>query len=449
MDIDDGSMNYEALHGEVNYGVGGVVVEVFPPFLVAGLGMVAAGLLLAEVHLWPVFIEVRELLILVPALLGLKGNLEMTLASRISTHANLGDLDSGKSKLFWQIIYGNLSVVQCQAIVVGILAATVAILLDLVTEGKWAGIDHALLMAAGAVSAASLASLILAVIMIAIVLLARRCGVNPDNVASPIAGMLGDFCTLALLSGIATLLWDDANIAAMATVLIIYGLVAPLFAWLSCSNPYTTSVLREGWMPTIASMLISTCAGLILKHAVTAYHQLAPFAPVMNGAGGNLAAVHASRLSTEFHITRRSPAKDFVAGRPLLKECDTPKRKVCSALCGSDQQSRTARTLAMLALPGSVCFASIIVGVRSKWQGVPCPAFLLAFLTAALFQVCTLLVLAHGLVAKLWSMGLDPDNCAIPYVTAVGDVVGTASLSSAFVLLHEFGNAVWVGGPPA
>lgn len=32
-----------------------------------------------------VFLEIPELFILVPALLGLKGNLEMTLASRLST----------------------------------------------------------------------------------------------------------------------------------------------------------------------------------------------------------------------------------------------------------------------------------------------------------------------------------------------------------------------------
>ncbi|VFV26051.1 solute carrier family 41 member [Lynx pardinus] len=34
---------------------------------------------------WPVFVEVKDLLTLVPPLVGLKGNLEMTLASRLST----------------------------------------------------------------------------------------------------------------------------------------------------------------------------------------------------------------------------------------------------------------------------------------------------------------------------------------------------------------------------
>lgn len=34
---------------------------------------------------WPVFVEIKDLLTLVPPLVGLKGNLEMTLASRLST----------------------------------------------------------------------------------------------------------------------------------------------------------------------------------------------------------------------------------------------------------------------------------------------------------------------------------------------------------------------------
>lgn len=54
--------------------------------------------------------DVPEVFILVPALLGLKGNLEMTLASRLSTQANLGNMDDWKSQ--WHMTLGNLSLVQ-------------------------------------------------------------------------------------------------------------------------------------------------------------------------------------------------------------------------------------------------------------------------------------------------------------------------------------------------
>ncbi|KAK2498008.1 LOW QUALITY PROTEIN: hypothetical protein MC885_018297, partial [Smutsia gigantea] len=60
-------------------------LQVTVPFLFAGLGLSGAGILLNSFQHWPVFVEVKDLLTLVPPLVGLKGNLEMTLASRLST----------------------------------------------------------------------------------------------------------------------------------------------------------------------------------------------------------------------------------------------------------------------------------------------------------------------------------------------------------------------------
>jgi solute carrier family 41 len=456
-----------------------IAVQVFPPFLVAGCGMVAAGLLLGLVQYWPVFREVQEILVLVPALLGLKGNLEMTLASRLGTHANLGDLDGGR---FWTIVFGNLAVVQCQAIVVGFLAALVAVSTDSLFTGTLS-ISHALLLASSGITAASVASCVLACIMVAIVIFSRRWGINPDNVASPIAGMLGDFCTLGLLSTFAQLFWSS-DVWMQWMVLVAYLFFAPICAWIAFHNK-TAGPLRESWTPVILSMLISCVAGFILKEGVHTFKHLAPFAPVMNGAGGNLAAVHASRLSTDLHASHASYAgaqSQSNERRVIRKEisrmgmtaedmrtyhqCLTPQpdlpvyRKLswyepdrdrgfarsflmCSALRGEGGQARTARILALLTLPGSTCFASLIVGVKSGWSAWPSPIFILVYVAAALFQVIVLLMIAHLLVSWLWSRGYDPDNAAIPYVTSLGDVVGTASLTAAFTVLSLVGATPW------
>ena len=46
-----------------------------------------------------------------------------------------------------------------------------------------------------------------------------------------------------------------------------------------------------------------------------------------------------------------------------------------------------------------------------------------------------LLYLCQILVYWMWSKGTDPDNAAIPYLTAVGDLLGTAFLAVSFVVL--------------
>ena len=51
--------------------------------------MVGAGVIFKEVQTWELFVNISEIVILVPALLGLKGNLEMTLAARLSTQVRI------------------------------------------------------------------------------------------------------------------------------------------------------------------------------------------------------------------------------------------------------------------------------------------------------------------------------------------------------------------------
>ena len=82
------------------------------PFLVAGFGMVGAGIVLDIVQHWNVFKEINELFILVPALLGLKGNLEMTLASRLSTLVRMALIQCCTTAL---MLYCTAAVLQCFA----------------------------------------------------------------------------------------------------------------------------------------------------------------------------------------------------------------------------------------------------------------------------------------------------------------------------------------------
>jgi len=112
---------------------------------------------------WDLYINITEVVILVPALLGLKGNLEMTLAARLSTQVNLGLIYDRESEL--TAAFGNIALTQVQSIVVGFLASLVACITSYFLEGRFNSEDIFILFTSS-VTTASLASLLLGKIRI-------------------------------------------------------------------------------------------------------------------------------------------------------------------------------------------------------------------------------------------------------------------------------------------
>lgn len=383
-------------------------VQMFASFLLAGFGMVAASLLLDVVQHWRVFMEVSEVYILVPALLGLKGNLEMTLASRLSTHSHMGHLDSS----LVSIVTSNLCLVQCQAVFVGFLAAMAAVVMGWVPEGNFS-IHHAMLLCASSVLTASVASVVLALIMVAVIVVSRKLNINPDNIATPIAASLGDLTTLALLSWIASFLYSSFGTSTVLPAIIITlgAILVPLCGYLAWKSQYTRQALDEGWTPVVSAMVISSAGGLILDFTVSSYKGIAVFQLVINGIGGNMAAVHASKLSTNMH-TGKPPG-------PVI--------------------SNTTKLLLLMVIPGQLVFTYTISFLQAGHTSLT-PVFLLVYMCAALTQVLILLTISHYMVVWMWKLGLDPDNSAIPYLTALGDLFGTAFLGLAFHILFLIGD---------
>lgn len=130
---------------------------------------------------WEVFLSIEELFILVPALLGLKGNLDTTLASRLSTQANLGNMVNAKE--VFHICLGNIALVQVQAIVAGFIVSFFSVAVGYSINGGFV-IEHACLMVASSVFTATSSCLILDFVLVGFVLLSIKYKSNPDNMVS-------------------------------------------------------------------------------------------------------------------------------------------------------------------------------------------------------------------------------------------------------------------------
>ncbi|KAM7414219.1 hypothetical protein PAMA_019170 [Pampus argenteus] len=409
-----------------------MVLQILVPFLLAGMGTVFAGLLLDVVQSWDVFQEITEIFILVPAVLGMKGNLEMTLASRLSTAVNAGKMDHVRER--WMLIIGNLALKQLQATVLGLLASLMATLLGWMAEGKMP-FNHIVLLCTTSVSTAFVASLLQGIIMVGVIIGSKRMGINPDNVATPIAASFGDLITLALLAGFSQ--WFYSFIELYPFVLYLVDLLLlcliPLWVVISSKHPASHILLHTGWEPIITAMVISSIGGLILDKTVSDPNLagIIVYAPVINGIGGNLVSIQSSRISTNLHLNY-SPG-EVPEDR---KNCYNP----CRTFFGSGANHRSAQVLLLLVIPGQLIFIHTIHLMKGG-HTLPSPLFTVAFLSASLIQVLSLLCTADCVVHCLWRRGKDPDSYSIPYLTALGDLLGTALLSLAFLLLWCSGDS--------
>ncbi|XP_037502789.1 solute carrier family 41 member 1 [Rhipicephalus sanguineus] len=396
------------------------------PFFLGGLGTVFAGLILDTVQFWPPFEHVTELFIVVPPLLGLKGNLEMTLAARLSTQANLGNMDTPRK--VWDIAVGNMALVQCQACVLSLLSSVFAIVMGLASDDAFR-IDQALFVASSSMATAAVASFLLGTVMVLVVAYSNRCRINPDNVATSVVDALGDMTTLAILAGFSTLLYGYISkpwiASVFGTVLVV---LCPAWVYLARGHPTSRKVLAVGWWPIIVAMIISSIGGYILDLAVTHFSGLAVFQPVINGVNGNLAAIHASRLSTLF--AQRSelgfhPEDD-------KRHCVDP----LTGLCGSNRQARVSQLLLLLSIPGHVLFVLLIFAISDAHVRLTV-ALVFSYLVASIVLLTVLLYLARCGAYWMWRRKIDPDNALIPLLTGFGDLCGTGFLLLAFLFLES------------
>jgi len=154
----------------------------------------------------------------------------------------------------------------------------------------------------------------------------------------------------------------------------------------------------------------------------------------MNGVGGNLVAVQASRLSTHLHCSTGGRGPGALPAGEHASCCLPPS----ATLCGADSHGATARILLLLVLPGHLIFA-FTISMLDAGHTPPSLLFTTVYMGAALIQVCLLLHVCRVLVPCLWARGIDPDSAAIPYLTALGDLLGGALLAATFVLLSLAG----------
>ncbi|MEE6502123.1 hypothetical protein FKM82_004418 [Ascaphus truei] len=141
---------------------------------------------------------------------------------------------------------------------------------------------------------------------------------------------------------------------------------------------------------------------------------------------GNLVGIQASRISTFLHFWSLPGVLPY----KMRQHWPNPYTTFFS----SGVNSKSSRVLFLLVVPGHLLFLYTIHLLQGGHTALTA-LFVTFYLTAALLQVFILLYVADLIVRFMWRKGLDPDNFSIPYLTALGDLLGTGFLALCFRLV--------------
>jgi len=452
-----------------------IMLQVCLPFIMAGFGNMAAGLVLNWVSQWRAFHHIPIFFIMLPPFVGLKGNIEMTLASRLSTLSNLNLLVTSYQ---WRKAYiCNLILILSQAIGLSIFAAFVSIMCELLLSGH--KLEHnftelfntsVLVVLPSALATAILLVVISSLMMSFAVGLANLIRVNPDNLSTLIAALYGDVSCVLFYGLMADLMLSLKERDMLLWPILILGstlLTYPTLLYLAYKFKATHSIALSSIPPMLTSIIISMGSGAVLASVIDRFKLIALYQPVVNGFGANLIAVQASRVSTwlwcsalrKLSTTKQianipektvgslaaftKPEPSIMEKLPILslsKYSIKFIRKILWSFCNSSPNSIAARLLLMMLAPAQSIYFIVIWMLAPTNHVILTWTFYFIYMALCLLQVSILLTICEPLMTLLMRRNLDPDIFGISLLMALADLIGTLCLAGAFYFLDGLGD---------
>lgn len=382
--------------------------------LVALLVSSAAGLLagLALGSITGTLEALPGLLVLVPAAIGMRGNIFGALGSRLGTsiHAGTFGLSRRADTVVGQNILASLALTLSVSLALAVLAKAVAVgfgLPDTISITDFVVIS---------VVGGALSSAIVLPITLAIAAGAVRYDWDLDSVAAPLVTAAGDVVTLPTLFLATYLVGFGLFTPSLAVVLTVVSL-AVLVAAVRSGLPVLRRILRESVPVLLVAGTADVVAGLTIEKRLASFRAfpallvlVPPFLENLGGLGGILS----SRLSSKLHLG-------------LIEPRGVPQR-----LARADVTLVFVFAVPVFALAAvSSDLAAVLTGLDTPGLGRMVAVSMIAGLLATCFAV---LVAYYGSVAA-FRLGLDPDNHGIPLVTSSMDLVGAFALILAIVLV--------------
>ena len=355
------------------------------------------------------------LLVLVPAAIGMRGNIFGALGSRLGTAIHTGTfrLSRRPDTVVGQNILASLSLTLSISLVLAVLAKAVAVGFGL--HGTISIADFVVIsMLGGAVS-----SVFVLLITLAVAAGSVRFGWDMDNVASPLVTAAGDVVTLPSLFLATYLVGIDWVTPTIAVVTAAAGVAALVVAVRRRDDrdDIMRRIVRESFPILVLAGAVDVVAGLTIEkrlESFLAYPALLVLIPPFLEDSGALGGILSSRLSSKLHlgvidpdpVPQRAARRDFL----LIASFAVPVFTLVAL------SADLAAYLTGLASPGLLNMVAV------------------ALLGGVIATAAVVVIAYYGAIAA-YRLGLDPDNHGIPMVTSSMDLLGAFALVLAIVIL--------------
>jgi mgtE-like transporter len=383
--------------------------QAFYALLISSGGDLLAGVTLGSIqHTLEVL---PGLLVLIPAAIGMRGNIFGALGSRLGTaiHTGTFTLSRRTSTVVGQNVLSALTLTFVISLALAALAKSIALAFALRSISL---LDFVVISMVGGV----ISSAVVLAITVGVAAGSTRFGWDMDSVAAPVITAAGDMVTLPSLF-LATYCVGIRIISPVLATLTAGLAIASLVGVVRSGLPLLKRIVVESLPILLMAGAIDIIAGITIEKRLEAFTTLPallvlvpPFLEDTGALGGILAA----RLSSKLHLGIIEPTR-------------RPQRAARADF----------RLVAVLAIPVFILVAvsadlvSLLLGLGSPG---PVRMIGISLIGGLLATTACLAITYYGAIAA-YRLGLDPDNHGIPLVTSSMDLIGAVALIFAILIM--------------
>jgi mgtE-like transporter len=358
------------------------------------------------------------LFVLIPAAIGMRGNIFGALGSRLGTgiHAGLFRVSRRRQDFLPQNVYASFILTLATSLFLGFVARLASAAFTHRSISVW---DFVTISILGGI----IGSVVVGSATVYVSVLSQRRGWDLDSVSAPLVTAIGDTCTLPALWAASLLVLPPGKAGSNHLVTLVVGAAGAavclvfLVRGMLTDLPLARHVIHESMIILFVAGCIDILAGTAIESRAQTFFVRFPALLVLLPAfledTGALGGILSSRLSSKLHMGLIEP------------------RRVPQPLALLDASLNFLFAVSVFTL---VALSAQLISMATGKVGPGVVSMLAISLFAGfLATVISSAIAYYGAVAT-FRFGWDPDNFGIPLVTSFMDLAGTVCLIVATVL---------------